>query len=162
MNELEAGRQVTQLRALTRIVFRSNVSTAFWKKPFMSIARRLLLTLLVLCLPLQSALALAGVPCRSMPATPSTAAMPMMAGHHDHAAMLAAQDKASHHHDKASKHPMGSCEHCAHCPSCSLSTGINAIFTQPTFHTVTPETSHVAEALVSLVLDTPQRPPQTA
>lgn len=128
----------------------------------MSIARRLLLTLLVLCLPLQSALALAGVPCRSMPATTSMQAMPMMAGHHDHAAMMAALSDASHHHDQTTKHPMDGCEHCAHCPVCSLSTGINTVFTQPLFHTVTPETSHAAEALVSLVLDTPQRPPQAA
>lgn len=129
----------------------------------MSIARRFLLTLLVLCLPLQSTFALAGVPCRSMPATTSTAAMPMMAGQHDHAAMMAAQDKASHHQDQqSSNHPMGSCEHCAHCPACSLSTGINAVFTQPIFHTVTPNTPRATEALASLVLDTPQRPPQAA
>jgi len=130
----------------------------------MSIARRLLLMLLVLCLPLQSALALAGTPCSSMPAaTTSMPAMPMMSGHHDHAAMmLAAQNSASHHHDQATKHPMGACEHCAQCPTCSLSTGINAVFTQPMFHTVTPETLHVAEALASLILDTPQRPPQAA
>ena len=128
----------------------------------MSIARRLLLSLLILCLPLQSALALAGVPCDSMPATPSTAAMPMMAGHHDHAAMLAGQGQASHHHDHATKQPMGSCEHCAHCPACSLSTGITAVFTQPLFHPVAPETSHATEALASLILDTPQRPPQAA
>jgi hypothetical protein len=128
----------------------------------MSIARRFLLTLLVLCLPLQSAFALAGVPCRSMPATTSTAAMPMMAGHHDHAAMMAALNGASHHHDQATKHPMGGCEHCAHCPACSLSTGITAIFTQPLFHTVTPSTPRATEALVSLILDTPQRPPQAA
>jgi hypothetical protein len=76
--------------------------------------------------------------------------------------MLAAQDKASHHHDQTTKHPMGSCGHCAHCPACSVSTGISGIFAQPMFHTVTPETPHAAEALVSLILDTPQRPPQAA
>lgn len=129
----------------------------------MSIARRLLLTLLVLCLPLQSALALAGVPCRSTPATTSSShAMPMVAGHHDHAAMIAALNDASEHHDQATKHPMGSCEHCAHCPACLLSTGINAAFSQPLFNKATPDTPRATEALVSLILDTPQRPPQTA
>lgn len=125
----------------------------------MSIARRLLLMLLVLCLPLQSALALASVPCHSMSATQSTAMVQMMAEHHDHAAMLAAQEKSSQH--QSAKHPLGSCEHCNHCPTCSLSTGITSLFTQPIFHAVTPHIPHDAETLVSLILDTPQRPPQT-
>jgi hypothetical protein len=130
----------------------------------MSMARRFLLMLLVLCIPLQSALAFAGMPCRSMPSP--MAATPMMAEHHDHAAMLAAQvaaqDKASDQHDQTSERPMGSCDHCAHCPSCSLSTSINTVFTQPTFHISPPQTPHAAEALVSFILDTPQRPPQFA
>lgn len=134
----------------------------------MSLARRLLLTLLVLCLPLQSALASAATPCRSMPAMAPMQAMPTISGHHDqsghhdHAAMMAALNDSSHHHDQAGKHPMSGCEQCAHCPTCSLSTGIDAVFTQPIFHTVTPKTPRSAEALVSLILDTPQRPPQSA
>lgn len=128
----------------------------------MSIARRLLLTLLVLCLPLQSALALAGTPCSSVQAARQMHAMPMMSGHHDHAAMLATQHDSSQHHDQVNKHPLGSCEHCAHCPTCSLSTGITAVFIQPIFQTATPSTLQSDDALASLVLDIPQRPPQIA
>lgn len=129
----------------------------------MPIARRLLLTLLVLCMPLQSALALAGTPCRLLSATAATQAMPTMTGHHDHAAMmLAAEHNTSHHSDQnqVTKHPAGGCEQCSHCPACSVSTSINAVFSLPMLHSATPETPRATEALASLILDTPQRPPQ--
>lgn len=122
----------------------------------MSTKRRLLLMLFVLCLPLQSTLTLAGIPCRSMLSITSTQAMPM-AGDHNHAVMLAAQNRVVDHHDHGAKN---GCEHCAHCPTCSLSTNINAFLVQPPFQTATPKTPPTTEALVSLILDTPQRPPQ--
>jgi len=126
----------------------------------MPLARRWLLFLLMLCVPLQSTLALAGTVCDSMRVSTSQTAMSTMtASHHDHAAMMAAQ----HGQDQTTaKHPMGSCEHCAHCPACSLSTGVSTLTVQPIFNPATPETVRSDDALISLVLDTPQRPPQAA
>jgi len=125
----------------------------------MSLARRWLLLMLMLCIPLQSTLALVGTICDSISVGHAT--MPMLSGHHDHAAMLAAQ-RALPHDKAATAHPMSKCEHCAHCPACSFSTCNSTLTATPIFYSFSPQTAHSDDALISLVLDTPQRPPRIA
>lgn len=146
--------------ALTLRIVRPNVCIEFPCWTVMSIARRWLLLLLVLCIPLQSSLALAGTVCKSAPASTSKMSMPMTSGHHNHAAMMAAQH-AQNHDLSNSKHSMGGCAHCAHCPACSLSTGVSTLAVHPIFFPSVPETLRSDDVLISLILDTPQRPPQT-
>lgn len=130
----------------------------------MSLARRFVMLVLVLCLPVQSAVALASPVC-DMRAPPAGSMMTMIDGHHDHAAMVATL--TDHHHGANSQHPspskhlLGGCEHCVHCPACVLSTGASSQIVALSLHPATPQAFRSADALISVVLDTPHRPPQT-
>ena len=126
----------------------------------MSLARRWILFLLILCIPLQSMQAVAGTTCDSMSVAAGSVTMPML-GHHDHAAMLATQH--AHADAKtAAAQPMNNCGHCAHCPACLFSACNTTLSLPPIVYSLTPDTVRSDDVLISLVLDTPQRPPQTA